>query len=180
MYFIHSGSVEIVSEEGDVVFAILDEGQFFGEICLFFDCPQRASIRAANNCDLFTLSKSDLYSTLSHYPDIMEQIHTIAARRWEMAKKHSVITTTAIAEGRSPTDAARIAARHTYETKEGMALYPQIADVKLEATVPKTQGRTLRGECKSPVCVIVLFALTHRGRVLGVLQESSAIHHLSY
>lgn len=73
MYFIHSGSVEVISESGKLVFATMNNGAFFGsckrqyvltlretgEISLLFSCPRTASIRAATNCDLFVLNKAD-------------------------------------------------------------------------------------------------------------------------
>ena len=113
MYFIHRGSVEIVSEEGNTVFALMKEGQFFGEISLIFDCPRTASIRAANSTDLFALSKTDLYRALSYYPHIRLQIHTVAGKRAGIAKKRSVITAHAKAEGMSPLEAAEVAALYT-------------------------------------------------------------------
>ena len=45
MFFISRGMVEVVSEDGTMVYATLSEGQFFGEISLIYDCPRTASIR---------------------------------------------------------------------------------------------------------------------------------------
>ena len=45
MFFINRGTVEVVSEDGTVVFATMNEGKFFGEISLVFSCPRTASIR---------------------------------------------------------------------------------------------------------------------------------------
>ena len=46
MFFINRGTVEVVSEDGEVVFAKMNEGKFFGEISLVFSCPRTASIRS--------------------------------------------------------------------------------------------------------------------------------------
>lgn len=46
MFFINRGTVEVVSEDGEVVFATMNEGKFFGEISLVFSCPRTASIRS--------------------------------------------------------------------------------------------------------------------------------------
>ena len=48
MFFINRGTVEVVSEDGTVVFAAMNEGKFFGEISLVFSCPRTASIRYVN------------------------------------------------------------------------------------------------------------------------------------
>lgn len=45
MFFINRGSVEVVSENGEIVLTVLDEGKFFGEISLVFNCLRTASIR---------------------------------------------------------------------------------------------------------------------------------------
>ena len=45
MFFINRGTVEVVSEDGEVVFATMNDGKFFGEISLIFSCPRTASIR---------------------------------------------------------------------------------------------------------------------------------------
>ena len=45
MFFVNRGSVDVVSEDGTVVFASMGEGKFFGEISLVFSCPRTASIR---------------------------------------------------------------------------------------------------------------------------------------
>ena len=45
MFFINRGTVDVVSEDGSVVFATMTEGKFFGEISLVFSCPRTASIR---------------------------------------------------------------------------------------------------------------------------------------
>ena len=115
MFFINRGTVEIVSEESTVVFNTLKEGDFFGEISLVFSCSRTASIRAATNCDLFVLTKTDLDNALSYYPQIKDQIHRIAKNRIHIARKHSHITAKATAEGLSPRDAAMEAARLTQE-----------------------------------------------------------------
>lgn len=57
MYFIHKGSVEVVSEDGQTVFATMSDGAFFGEIALVFRCPRTATIRTTSPCDLFVLSQ---------------------------------------------------------------------------------------------------------------------------
>lgn len=119
MFFIHRGSVETISEEGEVVFDNLKEGDFFGEISLFFDSPRTISIRASTNCDLFALSKDDLYNALSYYPHIEEQLHIVAQKRAEIARKRSLITSLATYGGKSPSGAAWEAARLTQDRDEG-------------------------------------------------------------
>ena len=118
MFFIHRGSVEAISEEGDVVFDYLKEGDFFGEISLLFNGPRTISIRASTNCDLLALSKDDLYNALSYYPHIEEQLHRVAKKRAQIARKRSLIVNLATVGGKSPSGAAWEAARLTQDKKK--------------------------------------------------------------
>ncbi len=61
MYFINRGTVDVVSEDGTVVFASMGEGKFFGEISLVFSCPRTASIRYSN---FHFLSSLHMYRTV--------------------------------------------------------------------------------------------------------------------
>lgn len=87
MFFITHGSVEVVSEDGKMVFTTLNKGQFFGEISLIYSCPRSTSVRAATSCELFVLSKPQLDQVLTSYPHIAEQIRKLAGRRFELVKK---------------------------------------------------------------------------------------------
>ena len=81
MFFISSGRVEVVSEDGTEIYATLGEGSYFGEIALINSEPRTASIRAAEYCDIYTLSREDLEGLLSRYPDVKEQLQAQAEKR---------------------------------------------------------------------------------------------------
>lgn len=81
MYFISRGSVEVVSENGEQVFATLQDGSYFGEIALINREPRTASIRARNYCDVYTLSRDVLEHVLQKFPEIAEQLRTLAEQR---------------------------------------------------------------------------------------------------
>lgn len=170
MYFIYRGSVEIVSEDGKVVFAVMKEGQFFGEISLFFSCPRTASIRAATNSDLFVVKSTDLYHALSCYPHIQKQIRRIAGKRADLARKRSMIVASALAKGMSPSNAAKVAATQTQtevEESEGMIYRPQ--PPKSQKT---SQGIKKRRKGKHPIKntmehIILFFDLLKQKDVAG-------------
>ncbi len=153
MFFIYRGSVEIVSEDGGVVFALMKEGQFFGEISLFFECPRTASIRAATNCALFVLTKANLNRVLSYYPHIRQQIREVARRRADLAKKRSLIASQAAAKGMSPYNAAREAARLTADedSEEGVVYHPHKSRKKT-----KTKSEEFREQGKKTIGAVSL------------------------
>lgn len=81
MYFISRGKVEIVSEDGQTVYATLSDGAFFGEIALLFSSERTASVRAAEYCDLYTLDKFTFDNVLAKFPDVAQQVHAMAEER---------------------------------------------------------------------------------------------------
>ncbi|RMX52129.1 hypothetical protein pdam_00015157 [Pocillopora damicornis] len=90
MYFIHRGTVEVVSEHDEpIVFDTMGEGRFFGEISVVFSCPRTASIRAQTNSDVFVLTKKDLDEVLSHYPQIRKKILETAEERQRMVAERA-------------------------------------------------------------------------------------------
>ncbi len=70
MYIILEGSVEIYREDRDqtLVFAILNAGDFFGELALLEDLPRSASARTRSYCRLLGFYRPDLQSLLSRKP----------------------------------------------------------------------------------------------------------------
>eukprot|EP01033_Poteriospumella_lacustris_P008702 gene8702-6258_t len=61
MYFIHTGSVHVVSADGQTVYSTLEEGAFFGETAMFFKSARMANIVVHSPfCACFQLRKEDL------------------------------------------------------------------------------------------------------------------------
>jgi CRP-like cAMP-binding protein len=87
MYFISRGRVEVVSKDGNNIYATLSDGNFFGEIALLLQQPRNASIRAVDYVDLYTLDHANLEEVLQKFPEFMEHIHDLAKKRHaEIAK----------------------------------------------------------------------------------------------
>ena len=154
MFFIHRGTVEVVSEDGEVVFAKMNAGQFFGEISLVYSVPRTASIRAATNCDIFVLAKRDLDDVLSHYPHIERQINAVAEQRRQNVRKRSEATASAQAAGASAAAAAKKAAEATREkeNKEEKDLPPCLSEAEPSSAVEiedSSHSSDLRSCCQS-------------------------------
>ncbi|MBN1501726.1 MAG: ion transporter [Spirochaetes bacterium] len=81
MFFISKGSVDVVSEDGNIVYATLTSGQFFGEIALLLSSPRTASIRSNSYCDLYRLDKSTFEHVLHRYPEFETDIKVLAEKR---------------------------------------------------------------------------------------------------
>ncbi|NUO82843.1 cyclic nucleotide-binding domain-containing protein [candidate division KSB1 bacterium] len=81
MYFISKGTIEVVSKDGKQVYAMLTDGDFFGEIALVLNEPRTASVRALTFCDLYRLDKEAFEHVLVHHPEIGIQITSKAQTR---------------------------------------------------------------------------------------------------
>lgn len=81
MYFISQGMVEVVSSDGQTVYATLAAGDFFGEIALLFRQPRTASVRAVTYCDLYSLDIVAFNRVLSRHPGVAAHIRAVAEQR---------------------------------------------------------------------------------------------------
>jgi hypothetical protein len=87
MFFIARGKVEVVSEDGNVVYATLSDGSFFGEVALLFSGKRTASVRAASYCDMFILSKDELRDVLKEFPEESRQLQEEARTRYAITSQ---------------------------------------------------------------------------------------------
>jgi voltage-gated potassium channel len=81
MFFIASGSVEVLAADGKTPVATLTEGNFFGEIALLEKVPRSADVRSISYCDLYTLEKAALDFVIEQYPDFGRHICVMAEQR---------------------------------------------------------------------------------------------------
>ena len=86
MYFIRTGMVEVLNDDGEVATTLAD-GAHFGEICLLTDDRRVASIRATTVCDLFSLSKVNFNMLLEEFPEMRCTLETVALHRLNMLGK---------------------------------------------------------------------------------------------
>ena len=61
----------------------LHDGNFFGEIDLFYSQPRSASVRAVDYCDIYVLDKITFDRVLNAYPDFADHVHGVARQRWD-------------------------------------------------------------------------------------------------
>jgi len=81
MYFISSGTVEVIAADGQNILSTLSDGDFFGEIALLFQRPRTASIRAIDFCDMYSLDKETFERVLSFFPEFAAFVREEAERR---------------------------------------------------------------------------------------------------
>ena len=87
-YVIARGRVEVVraTDSGDMVLALLEDGDFFGEMALLDDSPRNASIRVVVPTVTLSLSREDFESLLVDSPRLAESVRAIAASRADLPR----------------------------------------------------------------------------------------------
>lgn len=83
MHVIQSGRVEVLkeAEDGDRRLAVLDEGDFFGEMALFGDAERSATVRALGEVRILTVDKRTLLRRIQEDPLLaVNLIEALAAR----------------------------------------------------------------------------------------------------
>jgi CRP-like cAMP-binding protein len=82
MFFVSRGELNVVTDDGHVVFTFRDGG-FFGEIALLFDTKRTATIVSRTYCDMFNLTKEDFKKVLRQFPEQSKGIKEIAKERFQ-------------------------------------------------------------------------------------------------
>jgi len=83
MYFISSGSVEVMIEPESVM---LGTGDFFGELAILNNQPRVADVNSIGYCDLLEISQSDFLDLMKQYPDMWEQVQQEVAKRQQSSE----------------------------------------------------------------------------------------------
>lgn len=83
MFIIRSGKIRIFKKVADYehTIAVLSTNDFFGEMALVNNLPRNACAQVLEECELFSIHKSDLYDLLQKKPDIAHTISKIFIQR---------------------------------------------------------------------------------------------------
>lgn len=83
MYIIHEGKIEILNRMGgkDVVLAVLEKGDFFGEMSVLEDLPRAASARALTDTRLLKINGSTFDQMLRDNPEVAVRMMRKLSRR---------------------------------------------------------------------------------------------------
>lgn len=75
MYVIHQGSVEILNPGIDsAALAVLEKGDFFGEMAILEGAPRTASVRALEDCKLVQIDEATFSRLLRRDPEVSVRI----------------------------------------------------------------------------------------------------------
>jgi CRP-like cAMP-binding protein len=84
-FILVSGSVEVVKRRGqsdEAVLAILQAGDFFGELATMRHVPRSASIRALQDSRCLVIRRADFEAYISKYPDVVAKVEATLTSRF--------------------------------------------------------------------------------------------------
>ncbi|HEX4952362.1 MAG TPA: cyclic nucleotide-binding domain-containing protein [Thermoanaerobaculia bacterium] len=89
MYILHEGKVEILQKVGgeDKVLAVLEKGDFFGEMSILEDLPRTASARVLADCKLLQINSTTFSQMLRDNPEIAVRMMRKLSRRLREADR---------------------------------------------------------------------------------------------
>lgn len=85
MYFIRNGQIEILIN--NQIMEISSDGDCIGEYAVMLGTLRAASARAVTYCDLFVLSREDLFQVMSYYPDAREECLQRAKKKKSLTER---------------------------------------------------------------------------------------------
>ena len=84
-FILVSGSVEIVKRRGqsdEAALAILQAGDFFGELATMRHVPRSASVRALQDSRCLVIRRADFEAYISKFPDVVAKVESTLTSRF--------------------------------------------------------------------------------------------------
>ncbi len=75
-YLLAHGSVEVLGAgaQGNTRIAVLQDGDYFGELALLNNSPRNASVRTLSHCLMLTLPRTQFRHLIAHAPDLQQRL----------------------------------------------------------------------------------------------------------
>ncbi|KAI8813706.1 hypothetical protein BJ742DRAFT_672450 [Cladochytrium replicatum] len=83
MFFVVKGTVTVISGDGEITFAELSAGSFFGEIGILFNIARTATVSSKTKCVLAALTADTFQKRLAQYPEVSLIINAEAQERFK-------------------------------------------------------------------------------------------------
>ncbi len=142
LYIIASGQVKIVlpSETGDeAMLAVLEAGEFFGELALFDGLPRSATVVAVQNAEVLILHRDDFMSFVGRNPEVVTGLFSALSRRLRATDELVEDAIFLDVPGRLAKRLLDLADRHGRPEGKGVAIDLKLTQQDLAAMVGATR-----------------------------------------
>lgn len=138
LYVIVKGKVKIHNETpdgSDCIIAILNEGEFFGELAVIDGEERSADATTLESTDLLMLTKDDLHDIIQRYPGIsLHLLGTLAGRLRRTTESYLAYSALDV-NGRLALQLLRLSEQHGVVTPEGIRINLRLTQTDLGALV---------------------------------------------
>lgn len=83
LFFISKGKLEVLAGKEAETHAILEEGEYFGELSFLMKETRTASVRTLSYCEIFKLKAGDFNEIKKEYPEFVNVIKKMSAEKTE-------------------------------------------------------------------------------------------------
>jgi len=142
LYLITNGQVKVLlpSETGEeAVLAVLEPGDFFGELALFDGLPRSATVVAVTNAEMLILHRDDFLSFVARNPEVTVALFGVLSRRLRATDELIEDAVFLDVPGRLAKRLLDLADRHGRKTDLGVEIDLKLTQQDLAAMVGATR-----------------------------------------
>jgi CRP/FNR family cyclic AMP-dependent transcriptional regulator len=142
LYLLTAGQVKIVlpSETGEeALLAVLEAGDFFGELALFDGLPRSATVVAVQNAEVLVLHRDDFLGFVARNPEVAIALFGVLSRRLRAADELIQDAVFLDVPGRLAKRLLELAERHGRQTPQGIAIELKLTQQDLAAMIGATR-----------------------------------------
>ncbi|MBX5490344.1 MAG: Crp/Fnr family transcriptional regulator [Chloroflexi bacterium] len=142
LYVITDGQVKIVlpSETGEeALLAVLEPGDFFGELALFDGQPRSATVVAVKRAEALLLPRDDFLGFVARNPEVAIALFAVLSRRLRATDELIEDAVFLDVPGRLAKRLLDLAARHGRQTDQGIEIDIKLTQQDLAAMVGATR-----------------------------------------
>jgi CRP/FNR family transcriptional regulator, cyclic AMP receptor protein len=142
MYIIIGGRVKVSlirPDNKEVILAILEAGEFFGDMSMFDDQPRSASVISIEPTQVLSLTRTNFTGLLGQHPEMIDKVLVILTRRLRSANTKIADLAFLDAIGRLANAICEIAEREGEDTPDGTLLRNRPSHDQLSHMVATTR-----------------------------------------
>ena len=142
LYIIINGQVKIVlpSETGEeAMLAVLEGGDFFGELALFDGLPRSATVVAVQNAEVLVLHRDDFLGFVGRNPEVAVALFEVLSRRLRATDELIEDAIFLDVPGRLAKRLLDLADKHGHPTEQGVEIDLKLTQQDLAAMVGATR-----------------------------------------
>jgi CRP/FNR family transcriptional regulator/CRP/FNR family cyclic AMP-dependent transcriptional regulator len=142
LFIITGGQVKIIlpSETGEeAMLAVLNPGDFFGELALFDGLPRSATVAAVQNAEVLLLHRDDFLSFVARNPEVAVALFEVLSRRLRATDELVEDAIFLDVPGRLAKRLLDLADKHGRKTEQGVEIDLKLTQQDLAAMVGATR-----------------------------------------